>query len=60
MEKYDDSINPELTRKLLPKKTIKVDDFMGEEEVESKMPDGKKEPKKSLDLIKIVSQFILK
>lgn len=60
MEKNDESLNPELTRKLLPKKTIKVEDFMGEEEVESKMPTMKKEPKKNLDLIKIVSQFILK
>ena len=61
MEKYEgEDQNPELTRKLKTKKSIRVDDFMGEEEEDTQFQEKTKEPKKVLDLSKIVSQFILK
>lgn len=44
---------------LSTKKTIKVEDFMGEEEEETTL-ETKKEPGKSLDLAFLVSEFILK
>ena len=44
----------------MDKRTIVVEDFMGEEEEETSYEDRKQQPKKDFDLNKIVSQFILK
>lgn len=47
--------------KLKPKMTIKVDDFMGEEEEESTVEERKKlSAIKNLDIEKILSNFVLK